>query len=111
MPTMNTTFAMLIVCLYSFPVHLLAFLEEKYLLIVGYKFIIPDVDVTVNRPPSKCIAIDWVALSYEPILNKYNFAPAQIVPTNWHNICFYIAKCELCGLTCSGHAFGLIHTV
>jgi len=67
-------------------------LEEKYLLSTGYKFIIPDADATVNKPPSKCIAIYRAAFSYGvrfplhpvimEILNKYELAPAQIVPTS-----------------------------
>ncbi|KAJ8425245.1 hypothetical protein Cgig2_015852 [Carnegiea gigantea] len=96
-------------------------LEEKYLLPTGYKFIIPDADATVNKPPSKCIAIYWAAFSYDvriplhpvivEILNKYELAPTQIVPTSWHNICSFIIMCELHWLTCLGYAFGLVHMV
>jgi len=32
-------------------------LEEKYLLSARYRFIIPDADAIVNKPPSRCIAI------------------------------------------------------
>ena len=32
-------------------------LEKKYRFLAGYKFIIPNIDVTVNKSPSKCIAI------------------------------------------------------
>ena len=33
------------------------------------------------------------------------------MPTSWHNICSAIATCKLHGLTCTGRAFGLVHTV
>jgi len=39
-------------------------LEEKYLLPMGYKFIIPEADATINKPPSKCIAIYQAAFSH-----------------------------------------------
>lgn len=45
------------------------------------------------------------------ILNKYELAPAQVVPTSWHNVCSFIATCELRGLSYIGWAFGLIYTV
>lgn len=45
------------------------------------------------------------------ILNRYELAPAQIVPTSWHNICSFVATCELRGLACSARAFSLVHTV
>ena len=84
-------------------------LEDKYLLPTGYTFVLPEVDATVNKPPPKCIAIYWEGFSYGvrfslhpvivDILNKYELAPAQIIPTSWHNICSFIATCELHGLT------------
>ena len=96
-------------------------LEEKYLLPVGYKFIIPDVDATLNKSPSKCITIYRVAFSYGvrfplhpviiEILNKYELAPAQIVPMPQCNMFSFIATCELRGLTYTGRKFGLVHTV
>ena len=67
-------------------------LEKIYLLPVGYKFIIPDADATVNRLPSKRIAIYPAAFSYGvrfplhpvivEILKKYKLALVQIVPTS-----------------------------
>ena len=67
-------------------------LEEKYLLFLRYKFIIPDGDATVNKPPSKCIVIFRAAFSHGlrfplhtvimAILNKYELAPAQVMPTS-----------------------------
>jgi len=32
-------------------------LEDKYLLPTGYKFVLPEADATINKSPSKCIAI------------------------------------------------------
>ncbi|KAJ8438792.1 hypothetical protein Cgig2_023826 [Carnegiea gigantea] len=62
-------------------------LEKRYLLPTGYTFIIPEVDVTVNEPPTKCIAVYHATLDYslrfpphpviEGILNKYELVPAQ----------------------------------
>ena len=96
-------------------------MEEKYLLLIGYRFIIPDVVATINKSPPKCIAICRVAFSYGlrfPLdkvilesLHKYELVPAQVVPTSWHNVCFFIVTCELCGLSYIGHAFGLVHTI
>ena len=61
-------------------------LEEKYLLPTGYKFIIPDPDAIVNRPPPRWITVYRVAFSYSlrfrlhkvivKILNKYELVPA-----------------------------------
>jgi len=39
-------------------------LEEKYLLPTGNKFVIPDIDATVNGAPQGCIVIYHVALCY-----------------------------------------------
>ncbi|KAJ8434678.1 hypothetical protein Cgig2_024750 [Carnegiea gigantea] len=39
-------------------------LDEKYLIPVGYKLIVPDVDTTVNKTSSKCIAIYRAVFSY-----------------------------------------------
>ncbi|KAJ8434594.1 hypothetical protein Cgig2_025020 [Carnegiea gigantea] len=50
-------------------------LEEKYLLPAGYKFIIPEVDATVNKPPPKCIAIYRVAFSYDRYSHWNNRKP------------------------------------
>ena len=33
------------------------------------------------------------------------------MPTSWHNICFFIAICELRGLSCTSRVFGLVHAV
>ncbi|KAJ8435881.1 LOW QUALITY PROTEIN: hypothetical protein Cgig2_008421 [Carnegiea gigantea] len=86
-------------------------LETKYLLPPGYSFVIPEADVTVNEPPQKCIAIYQVAFNYGvrfplhpvivEILNKFELAHVQIVPTSWHNICSFIATCDLRGLACT----------
>ena len=72
-------------------------LEKQHLLPGGYAFVIPEVDATMDEPPAKCIAVYRVALNYGlrfpfhpmivEILNKYELAPAQVVPTSWHNIC------------------------
>ena len=77
--------------------------------------------ITVNEPPTKCIAVYRAALNYGfrfshhpvivEILNKYELVPVQVVPTSWHNICSYIATCELSDLTYSARAFSLVHTV
>ena len=45
------------------------------------------------------------------ILNKYELAPAQIVPASWHNICSFIVTCELRGLTSIDCAFAQVHSV
>jgi len=37
--------------------------REKYLLPVGYSFVIPVADTTVNELPQKCIMIYWAALT------------------------------------------------
>ena len=96
-------------------------LEKQYLLPATYTFIIPKADATVNEPSAKCFAVYHTALNYglrfplhpiiEDILNKYELAPTQVVPTSWHNICSFITTCELCGLTCTTRAFSLIYTV
>jgi len=39
-------------------------LENKYLFPVGYSFIIPEADATVNEPPPNCITIYRVAFNY-----------------------------------------------
>ena len=67
-------------------------LEEKYLLPVGYRFIIPDADATANKLPLRCIAIYRAVFSYdlrfllhpviEEILSNYAIALVQIVPTS-----------------------------
>ena len=92
-------------------------LEEKYLLLAGYRFIIPKAGATVNKPPLKCIAIYQAAFSYGlrfllhpvivEILSKYELVPTQIVPMSWHNVCSFIATCELHRLSCIGCVFGL----
>jgi len=96
-------------------------LEKQYLLPTEYSFVIPEPDAIVNEPPAKCIVVYRAALHYgvrfplhpviREIINKYELALAQIVPTSWHNICSFIVTCELCGLTCLARAFGLVHTV
>ncbi|KAJ8433142.1 hypothetical protein Cgig2_007106 [Carnegiea gigantea] len=96
-------------------------LEKQYLLPVGYTLVIPEADATVNEPAAKCIAVYRVSFNYGlrfflhpvimEILNKYELAPAQVMPTSWHNICSFIATCELRGLTCSAWVFNLVHTV
>ncbi|KAJ8429797.1 hypothetical protein Cgig2_015629 [Carnegiea gigantea] len=96
-------------------------LEKKYLLPVGYTFMIPEPDATVNEPPAKCIVVYCATLNYglrfpfhpvtEDILTKYELAPAQVVPTSWHSICSFIATCELRGLTYLARAFNLVHIV
>ena len=80
-------------------------LEDKYLLPVVYKFIIPDPEAIANKPASKCIAIYRAAFLYSmrftlhPVIveipNKYELALAQVVPTSWHNICSFIATLSL----------------
>ena len=74
----------------------------------------PEPDDTVNEAPANCIAVYRAALDYglrfplhpvvKDILNRYELAPAQIVPTSWHNICSFVATCELRGLACSARA-------
>jgi len=96
-------------------------LEKKYLLPTGYKFIIPDPNATVNKPARGCIAIYRATFSYGlrfplykvivDMLNKYKLAPLQVVPTFWHNVCSFIATCELRGISCTCHALGLVHTI
>ncbi|KAJ8436354.1 hypothetical protein Cgig2_009919 [Carnegiea gigantea] len=96
-------------------------LEKKYLLPAGYKFIIPDADAIINRPPSKCIVIYRTAFScgvrfllhpiIVEILSKYELALAQIMPMSWRNICSFMETCVLHRLACMGRAFGLVHTV
>ncbi|KAJ8438015.1 LOW QUALITY PROTEIN: hypothetical protein Cgig2_029996 [Carnegiea gigantea] len=95
--------------------------EKQYLLPVGYTFIILEADATVNESPAKCIAVYRVALNYgirfplypviEEILDKYELAPTQVVPTSWHNICSFIATCELHSLTYSARVFSLVHAI
>ena len=78
-----------------------------------------ELDASVNEPPAKCIAVYCTPLNYglrfplDPvivdILNKYELAPMQVVPTSWHNICSFITICELRGLTCMAQAFSLVH--
>jgi len=80
-------------------------LEGKYLLPAGYKFTISNADATVNKPPPGCIAIYRATLTYGlrfppyeviiNILNKYELAPAQIIPTLCHNICSFVTAYEL----------------
>ncbi|KAJ8424806.1 hypothetical protein Cgig2_025390 [Carnegiea gigantea] len=59
-------------------------LEEKYLLPLGYKFIIHDVDCTLNKPPSMCIAIYQVAFSYDvrfllrPNKRRKSYRPSRL---------------------------------
>ncbi|KAJ8427306.1 hypothetical protein Cgig2_032955 [Carnegiea gigantea] len=96
-------------------------LEKLYLLRAGYTFVIPEKNATVNELLAKCIAVYCVTLDYdlrfplylmiEEILNKYELASIQVVPTSRHNVCSFIATCELHGLTCSAWAFSLVHTV
>jgi len=96
-------------------------LEKQYLLPAEYSFVLPEPDATVNQLPTNCIREYRAALNYgvrfplhpviREILNKYELAPAQIVPTSWHNVCFFIATCELRDLTYSARAFSLVHTV
>ena len=94
-------------------------LEKKYLLPAGYSFIIPEADAMANELPNKCIAIYRATFNHGvrfplylgivEILNKFELVPAQIVPTSWHNICSFIATCELRGLVCTAGAFSLVH--
>ncbi|KAJ8420401.1 hypothetical protein Cgig2_028073 [Carnegiea gigantea] len=96
-------------------------LKKQYLLPARYTFVIPEVNATVNEPPAKCIAVYRAALKYglkfplhsiiEDILIKHELAPAQVVPTSWHNICSFIATCELRGLASTARAFSLVHAV
>jgi len=96
-------------------------LEKQYLLPAEYSFVILESDATVNESPVNCIAVYRVALNcglrfplhrvIREVLNKCELAPAQIVPTSWHNICSFIATCELCDLTCSAWGFGLVQAV
>ena len=72
-------------------------LDKQYLLPAEYSFVMPEPDDTVNELPAKCIAVYRATLDYglrfplhlviREILSKYELAPAQIVPTSWHNIC------------------------
>ena len=67
-------------------------LEKKYLLPAGCTFIISEADVTINKPPANCIVIYHAALNYglrfalhpviEDILNNYELAPTQVMPTS-----------------------------
>ena len=76
---------------------------------------------TVNELPTKCITVYHAALNYgyrfshhpviEEILNKYELAPVQVVPTLWHNGCSFIATCKLRSLTCTARGFSLVRTV
>ncbi|KAJ8429329.1 hypothetical protein Cgig2_026559 [Carnegiea gigantea] len=96
-------------------------LAKQYLFPTEYSFVISEAEATVNKPIAKCIAVYRVTLNYGPhfplhpvireILNMHELAPAQVVPTSWHNIYSFIATCELCGLTCSARTFDLIHTI
>ena len=45
------------------------------------------------------------------IPNKYELAPAQIVPMSWHNICSVIVTYNLCRLTCTSRTFGQVHMI
>jgi len=40
-------------------------LKTKYLLPMGYSFVIPEADAIVNEPPLNCIAIHRVAFYYD----------------------------------------------
>ncbi|KAJ8433872.1 hypothetical protein Cgig2_021255 [Carnegiea gigantea] len=96
-------------------------LEKQYLLPIGYTFVIPKADATMNKSPTKCIVVYRTALNYslrfplhpvlEEILNKYELAPAQVLPTSWHNICSFITTYELRGFACSARTFSLVHTI
>ncbi|KAJ8422196.1 hypothetical protein Cgig2_000661 [Carnegiea gigantea] len=96
-------------------------LEEKYLLPVGYRFVLLEVDATVNKPPAKCIAMYRTTFTYGvrfPLLpmiadiqNKYDLVPAQIMPMSCHNICSFIATCKLHRLPGTGPAFTQVHSV
>ena len=96
-------------------------LDKQYLLLAEYGFVMPEPNDTVTEPLAICIVVYRAALDYglrfplhpvvKDILNRYELAPAQIVPTSWHNICSFVATCELRGLTCSARAFSLVHTV
>jgi len=87
-------------------------LEDKYLLLAGYRFVLPEAHAAVNKPPANCVVIYRAAFTYDlrfllypvnvDILNKYELAPVQIVPISWHNICSLIAMCELRRFTCTG---------
>jgi len=95
--------------------------EKKYLLPAGYSFVISKVDAIINKPPLNCIAIYRVAFNYDvrfplhpvivEILRKFKRAPAQIVPTSRHKICFFIATCELRDLTCITRTFDLVYNI
>ena len=64
-------------------------LEEQHLVPAGYRFVLPEADSIVNKPPSKCIVMYQAAFSYGvgfplhpvivDILNKYELAPAHHV--------------------------------
>ncbi|KAJ8436373.1 hypothetical protein Cgig2_032194 [Carnegiea gigantea] len=90
--------------------------EKQYLLPAGYTFVIPEANVNVNAPPTKCIAVYHAALNYglrfplHPVVED-KLAPVQVVPTSWHNICSFITTCELHDLTCTARAFSLVHIV
>jgi len=70
--------------------------EKQYLLPTGCTFVIPKADATGNESSIKCIAVYHAALNYSlwfplylvivEILNKYELALVQVVPTSWHNI-------------------------
>jgi len=96
-------------------------LEEKYVFLVGYKFVLLDADAKVNKPPPGCITIYQAALTCDlrfpcykvipEIINKYKLALVQIMHTSWHNIYSFMLTCELRGLTCATRAFGLVYMV
>ncbi|KAJ8441233.1 hypothetical protein Cgig2_033957 [Carnegiea gigantea] len=96
-------------------------LEKEYRLPAGYNFVISKVDATVNELPARCISVYRTALNYGlrfplhpvivDILTRHELAPTQIVPTSWHNICSFIATCELRSLTCTARAFNLVHII
>ncbi|KAJ8426002.1 hypothetical protein Cgig2_006252 [Carnegiea gigantea] len=95
-------------------------LEEKYLLLVGCKFVLLDADAMVNKPPPRCVTIYQAALTYAlrfpchevilEILNKDELAPVQIMSTSWHYICSFVPTCKLRGLKCSARAFEMVYT-
>ena len=45
------------------------------------------------------------------ILNKYELAPTQVMPTSWQNVFSFIVTCELRWLSCIGRAFHLVYTI
>jgi len=96
-------------------------LEEKHLLLARYRFVLPEADATMNRPSANCMVMYRAAFTYSvrfslhpvmvDILNKYNLASVQIVPTSWHNTCSFTVTCEPHGLTYIDCAIEQVHSI